>query len=60
MWCDEMTGEAQNSSLGWKWSAQDDKEAEKNKEKKKDNQRKKRLNKPYKHCKINMARNLSL
>ena len=36
LWCDGMSGEAsQSTSLGRKWSAQDDEEAEKNKDKKK-------------------------
>jgi hypothetical protein len=34
LWCDGMTGEAQNSLIGRKRSAQDDEEPEKNKEKK--------------------------
>ncbi len=40
LWCDGMTGEAQNLLIGRKRSAQDDEEPEKNKEKKKKKKKK--------------------
>ena len=50
---------AENLSLGRKWYAQD--EEAKNKEKEKDDESKEeKVEKPYKHCKINMARNFPL